>query len=168
MASFLTKLWRKCELKLKDCFKSSVVNIHNSYRKKQFCQFFFFQTKDKCSLWMLSSFKSLLLIDLHPLQRSDLLHIDSYTSKCLRRHKFEDAESGNACQTLKTVLPGKAKQLYVHFVQLNWTKLCEWASRSFAVTFLRVEKCWFASFPQTNSRVRLEFCNITNLTVACC
>ena len=68
---------------------------------------------------MLSSFKSLLLIDLHALQRSDLLHFNSYTSKCLRRHKFEDAESGNACQTLKTVLPGEAKQLYVHFVQLN-------------------------------------------------
>jgi len=45
MASFLTKLWRKCELKLKGFFKSSVVNIHNTYRKKQFCQFFFFKQR---------------------------------------------------------------------------------------------------------------------------
>ena len=42
-------------------------------------------------------------------QRSHLLHVDSYPSKCLWRRKFADAEFGHAGQTLKRILPSKHK-----------------------------------------------------------
>lgn len=52
----------------------------------------------------------LIFISVSCLQWPNLLHSNSYPSKCLRRRELADAEFGHACETLEAILPGKGKK----------------------------------------------------------